>query len=148
MNKLTKRIDLNNYYKVGDVVMIAPDNCYWTRDAYDDQLFKVVKVGKTKAVVMPLQCETNVDEALHNSNGASTAWYRKYKKEYLTSNSATEYYNCKCKVSARELGISSFRGEIQDCTNLYKFYDAASDRIVMKKYANCDEIVIINEKHW
>lgn len=151
INKVANRkprvsIDLNGYYKVGDVIMLSLDGC--ARDKYDDQLFKVTKVCKIKAYVTPLDNETNIDEILHSIKyyGDSATWYRKYKKEDITT--ATDYFLGVYEVSAKDLGLSSFRGKIQDHTEFYKFYDAASGKILMKRYADSDEIVINNEKYW
>lgn len=137
-------VDLNNYYKVGDVVMLALDG--WAKDRYDFMLFRIEKVGKTFAYVSPIIHETNVDEVLQNIKyyGESATWYRKYKKEELTE--VMPFY-CK-KVTAKELGVSSFKGKIHDDSVAYtKFYDAESGNILMKNY-DCDDIVINNDKYW
>lgn len=141
-------VDLNDYYKVGDVVMLHPDGCYWVRDKYDYQLFRITKVCKTKAYVMPLKCETNVDEALHNIKyyGESATWYRKYKKEDVTT--TPDYYLDQLEVSAKELYVRAFKGKLHIDTGLVKFYDVESGKILMERYADGDEIVIKNDKYW
>lgn len=140
-------VDLNNYYKVGDVVKLSPD-CYWTRDKYDYQLFRIIKVTKTKVHIMPLNCETNVDEVLQNIKyyGDSAAWYRKYKIEDITK--APNYYNGVYEVTAKELYVRAFKGKLHIDTNLVKFYDVESNEILMKRYVSGNDIVINNEKYW
>lgn len=137
-------VDLNNYYKVGDVVRLAIDGA--KKDVYDDMLFRVMKVNKTKAVVAEIPCETNVDEVLQSIKyyGDLASWYRKYKKEDFNNVGLGRY-----DVSAKELGVCSFKGKLDDdWVDYVKVYDAEADSIVMKCYAGCNEIVIKNDKHW
>lgn len=149
INKVTNKkpkvtVDLNNYYKVGDVVMLALDGLAKDRD--DFMLFRIEKVGKTFAYVSPIKNETNVDEVLHNIKyyGESATWYRKYRKEELAE--VIPFY-CK-KVNAKELGVSVFKGKILDEMAKYtKFYDVASGKFLNKNYDN-DEIIIENDKYW
>lgn len=145
MNKVVKRvrrakIDLNNYYKFGDVVKLHPEEI--SRDRYDYQLFKVIRVCKTKIGIIPIKNETNVDEALNRivHYGASVTWYRKYKKEDVTANLPELLSKSRCgfEVSAKELRTYSYR----------KFYDATSGKIIDEHFENCNEFVLKNSKYW
>ena len=148
INKVENRkprvvIDLNDYYKVGDVVELALDGPAMDRDDY--QLFVITELSKTKAIVAELPCKTNVNEVLRGINyyGESAKWYRKYRKEDFTKPLPITW-----KVNAKDLGIQTLRGKILDYTELYKFYDKSSDTILKKQWIGCNEFVLENDKYW